>query len=301
MERNLERTRQDLAEFLRSRRERISPAEAGLTATGRRRTPGLRREEVAALAGVGLSWYTWLEQGRDISVSPAFLDNLCRVLKLDAMERRHLYLLSHQRPPAEQGKTWCVVPKIVNRLLADLPLRPAYVLNLRWDVLAWNPAAEKVFNFSDKPSEHRNILWMLFTDERMRSLFSPWDDQAIQMLSSFRRDYVHASKASDVASLVHELEKKSSDFKGWWSRQDIHGPCQGVRHLSIESFGDVTLEHTTLTIDVDRHLRLVYYAPIDQGPNIFDFEKWLQEGEETNINRLENNNNYNSCERLPEM
>jgi transcriptional regulator with XRE-family HTH domain len=277
MERNLERTRQDLAEFLRSRRERITLAEAGLPPTGRRRTPGLRREEVAALAGVGLSWYTWLEQGRDIGVSPAFLDNLCRVLKLDAMERKHLYLLSHQRPPAEQGKTWCTVPKIVHRLMSDLPLRPAYVLNLRWDVLAWNCAADKIFNFSDKQPEQRNILWMLFTDARMKSLFNPWDDQAIQMLSSFRRDYVHASKESDVASLVRELEEVSPEFKGWWSRQDIHGPCQGIRRLSIESFGDVTLEHTTLTVDVERHLRLVYYAPMEQGPELFEFERWLED------------------------
>lgn len=276
MERNLERTRLDLGEFLRSRRERISLAEAGLPPTGRRRTPGLRREEVAALAGVGLSWYTWLEQGRDIGVSPAFLDNLCRVLKLDAMERRHLYLLSLQRPPAEQGKTWCVVPKIVHRLMADLPLRPAYVLNLRWDVLAWNPSADRIFNFSEREPEHRNMLWMLFTDQRMKSLFSPWDDQAIQMLSSFRRDFVHASKESDVASLVRELESVSAEFKGWWSRQDINGPCQGIRHFSIESFGDVAMEHTTLTIDVERHLRLVYYAPMEQGTALVKFEQWLE-------------------------
>ena len=278
MERSLERTRQDLAEFLRSRRERISLAEAGLPPTGRRRTPGLRREEVAALAGVGLSWYTWFEQGRDIGVSPVFLDNLCRVLKLDALERRHLYLLSHQRPPAEEGKTWCVVPQIVHRLMADLPLRPAYVLNLRWDVLAWNPAADKIFQFSGKTPEQRNFLSMLFTDEHTKSLFQPWDDQAIQMLSSFRRDHVHASNESDVASLVRELESVSAPFKDWWSRQDIHGPCQGIRHLAIDSFGDVSLEHTTLTIDVERHLRLVYYAPIEQGVALFEFEKWLEEG-----------------------
>lgn len=277
MERNLQRPRHELGEFLRSRRERISPEAAGLPSSGRRRTPGLRREEVAALAGVGLSWYTWLEQGRDIGVSSAFLDNLCRVLKLDVMERRHLYLLSHQRPPAEEGKTWCVVPQIVHRLMADLPLRPAYVLNLRWDVLAWNPAADKIFSFSERAPEHRNMLWMLFTDERMKSLFSPWDDQAIQMLSSFRRDFVHASKESDVASLVRELESVSAQFSGWWSRQDINGPCSGVRHFSIESFGEVALEHTTLTIDMERHLRLVYYAPLEQGAAQLKFEKWLKE------------------------
>ncbi|MFJ2709312.1 helix-turn-helix transcriptional regulator [Pseudomonas sp. NPDC087346] len=275
MERNLQRTRQDLAEFLRSRRERITLAEVGLPNTGRRRTPGLRREEVAALAGVGLSWYTWFEQGRDISVSPAFLDSLCQVLKLDAMERKHLYLLSLQRPPVEQGRTWCAVPQIIHRLMTDLQLRPAYVLNLRWDVLAWNCAADKIFKFSDKAPEQRNILWMLFNDARMKSLFNPWGDQAIQMLSSFRRDYVHASKESDVSSLVRELEDSSPEFKNWWSRHDIHGPCQGIRHLSIESFGDVTLEHTTLTVDVEKHLRLVYYAPVEQGILLFEFERWL--------------------------
>jgi len=280
MGRTLERTRNDLAEFLRSRRERVSPEQVGLPATGRRRTPGLRREEVAALAGVGLSWYTWLEQGRDIGVSPAFLDNLCRVLKLDSMERRHLYLLTHQRPPAELGETWSTVPKVIHRLMDDLQLRPAYVLNLRWDVVAWNPAADKVFNFSDKLPEHRNMLWMLFMDERMRSLFCPWDEQAMQMLSSFRRDYVHAAKESDVADLVRDLETVSPQFKDWWSRQDINGPCQGIRYLSIQSFGEITLEHTTLTIDIDRHLRLVYYAPVPKSNTQKDeFEAWLLQTE----------------------
>ncbi|WP_095147867.1 helix-turn-helix transcriptional regulator [Pseudomonas sp. Irchel s3a18] len=276
MGRTLERTRGELAAFLRSRRERVSPEQAGLPTTGRRRTPGLRREEVAALAGVGLTWYTWLEQGRDIGVSPAFLDNLCRVLKLDAVERRHLYLLTYQRAPVEQAQTWCVVPKIIHQLLADMPLRPAYVLNLRWDVLAWNRAGDKVFNFSDTSPEQRNLLWMLFTDEDMRSLLCPWEDQAMQMLSGFRRDFVHASKQSDVADLVRGLEKVSAQFKEWWRRQDIHGPCQGIRQLSIPSFGTVSFEHTTLTIDVDRHLRLVYYAPSQDARVQTEFEAWLE-------------------------
>ncbi|MGY4494319.1 helix-turn-helix transcriptional regulator [Pseudomonas sp. TE3610] len=276
MGRTLERTRDDLAQFLRSRRERVTPEEVGLPGTGRRRTPGLRREEVAALAGVGVTWYTWFEQGRDIGVSAAFLDNLCRVLKLDAMERRHLYLLAFQRPPAEVGETWCVVPKIIMRMLDDLPLRPAYVLNLRWDVLAWNPAADKIFGFSRMLPEHRNVLWMLFMDEHTRSLFEPWDDQALQMLSSFRRDYVHASKESDVATLVKDLERMAPQFKDWWNRQEIHGPCQGIRYMAVESLGPLVLEHTTLTVDVDRHLRLVYYTPDAKGGSVSRFERWLQ-------------------------
>lgn len=275
--RTLERTRAELAEFLRSRRERISPEEVGLPAGSRRRTPGLRREEVAALAGVGLSWYTWLEQGRDISVSAAFLDNLSRTLKLDATERRHLFLLAHQRLPQEPGRTWCVVPPLIHRLMGDLPLSPAYVLNLRWDVLAWNAAADRVFGFSALPADRRNLLWMLFTNPAMHALFNPWDEQALQILSSFRRDFVRATQDPDIVALVKELERVSPDFRAWWRQQDIHGPCQGIRHLHIQSVGQVEFEHTTLTIDEDRHLRLVYYAAKKGRPESRSFEQWLQQ------------------------
>jgi transcriptional regulator with XRE-family HTH domain len=278
--RTLERTRAELAEFLRSRRERISPEEVGLPAGSRRRTPGLRREEVAALAGVGLSWYTWLEQGRDISVSATFLDNLSRTLKLDATERRHLFLLAHQRLPPEPGRTWCVVPPLIHRLMGDLPTRPAYVLNLRWDVLAWNGAADRVFGFAAQPVERRNLLWLLFTSPAMRELFEPWDEQALQILSSFRRDFVRATQDPDIAALVKDLEKASPDFKAWWRQQDIHGPCQGVRHLHIGDVGPVDFEHTTLTIDEDRHLRLVYYAAKEGRPQSRVFEQWLQQAPE---------------------
>ncbi len=275
--RTLERTRAELAEFLRSRRERISPEEVGLPAGSRRRTPGLRREEVAALAGVGLSWYTWLEQGRDISVSSNFLDNLSRALKLDATERRHLFLLAHQRLPAEPGRTWCVVPPLIHRLMADIPTRPAYVLNLRWDVLAWNTAADRVFGFSGIPADRRNLLWMLFTSPDMQALFNPWREQALQILSSFRRDFVRATQDPEIAALVKDLAKVSPDFRDWWQQQDIHGPCQGIRNLRIDSIGQIVFEHTTLTIDEDRHLRLVYYAAKEGRPESRAFEQWLQQ------------------------
>ena len=275
--RTAERTRIELAEFLRSRRERISPEEVGLPVGSRRRTPGLRREEVAALAGVGLSWYTWLEQGRDISVSATFLDNLSRTLKLDATERRHLFLLAHQRLPPEPGKTWCKVPALIHRLMDDLPLRPAYVLNLRWDVLAWNAAADRLFGFSSHTADCRNLLWMLFTSPVIRELFNPWKEQALQILSSFRRDFVRATQDPDIAALVKDLEKASPEFKSWWRQQDVHGPCHGIRHLKIEAVGDVVFEHATLTVDEDRHLRLVYYAAKDGLPQSHAFELWLQD------------------------
>ena len=275
--RSLDRSRTELAEFLRSRRERITPEEVGLPAGSRRRTPGLRREEVAALAGVGLSWYTWLEQGRDISVSARFLDDLSRALKMDATERRHLFLLAHQRLPAEPGKTWCTVPPVVHRLMGDLPTRPAYVLNLRWDVLAWNSAADWVFGFSAIPPGRRNLLWMLFTNAVTRELFNPWEPQALQILASFRRDFVRATQDPEIVALVKDLEKASPDFRTWWRQQDIHGPCQGTRQLRIDPVGPVVFEHTTLTIDEDRHLRLVYFAAKDGATQSRKFEEWLQQ------------------------
>ncbi len=273
--RSLKRNRAELADFLRSRRERITPEEVGLPSGGRRRTPGLRREEVAALAGVGLSWYTWLEQGREIGVSAAFLENLSRTLKLDATERRHLFLLAHQRLPPKPGKTWCVVPPLILRLIADLPMRPAYVLNLRWDVLAWNAAADRVFSFSSFPVERRNLLWLLFTAPTIRTLFDPWDDQALQILSSFRRDFVRAPLDPDIGTLVKDLEKVDTEFRTWWRQHDIHGPCQGVRHLRIPDIGLVVFDHTSLTIDVDRDLRLVYYAAREGPAASRLFEQWL--------------------------
>lgn len=275
MPRNMERSRKELSEFLRSRRERLSPADAGLPAGGRRRTPGLRREEVAALAGVGLTWYTWLEQGRQIGVSDTFLDNLARVLKLDAAERRYLYLLTQQRPPAEPGKTWCVVPPVVRRLMDDLALRPAYVSNLRWDILAWNAAADRVFRFSDHPPERRNLLRILFADDHTRTLFDPWQEQVAAMLARFRRDFVKAACEPDIRALVAELEKISPEFKQWWRKQDIDSGGSGQRSLNLAAAGTLVFDHTCLTIDEDRHLRLSCYAAAEDGDTPQRFADWL--------------------------
>lgn len=259
MMRTLERSRHDLAAFLRARRERLSPAEVGLPSGARRRTPGLRREEVAALAGVGLTWYTWLEQGREIGVSAAFLDNLARVLKLDAAERRHLFLLAHQRPPAEPGKTWCVLPPLVRRLMHDLAPHAAYVLNLRWDVLGFNARADQLFGFGAHPPGQRNLLWLLFTDPLLRERLVDWPRQAQQMLSSFRRDHVRAAQEADIHQLVEQLTRVSPEFKSWWHRHEINAPCNGRRSLLIDGHIEV-YEHTSLTVDEDRHLRLAIHA-----------------------------------------
>ncbi|MHB0776004.1 helix-turn-helix transcriptional regulator [Halomonas sp. WWR20] len=275
LERTLARTRHELGEFLRTRRERVSPEEVGLPMGTRRRTPGLRREEVAALAGVGLTWYTWLEQGREIGVSSTFLDNLAKALKLDAAERRHLFLLTHQRPPVEPGKTWCQVPPLVKRLMDDLSMRPSYVLNLRWDVLAWNDAADRIFDFAAQPTAYRNLLWMLFAEPALRRVIADWSVQAPRILSSFRRDYARAEDDPTIGSLVEELKKVAPEFRQWWHQHDVHAPCQGVRALDIAGLGAVGFDHTSLIVDEGRHLRLVVYAVQETDPQATAFARWV--------------------------
>ncbi|WFF42036.1 XRE family transcriptional regulator [Salinicola endophyticus] len=273
--RKLARTRPALSEFLRTRRERIAPETVGLPAGTRRRTPGLRREEVAALAGVGVTWYTWLEQGREIGVSSAFLDSLARALQLDAAERRHLFLLTHQRPPVEPGRTWCQLPPLVARLMNDLTTRPSYVMNLRWDVLAWNPAAARVFGFERQPAEYRNLLWMLFTDDALRRVIADWSTQAPRMLSSFRRDHARAGDDPAIGQLVSELTAHSPEFRQWWRRHEVDAPCQGVRALDLPDLGEIDFEHTSLIVDESRHLRLVVYAVREGEPQADAFARWV--------------------------
>jgi len=260
LDRRLDRTRSELADFLRRRRESLSPLDVGLPAGRRRRTPGLRREEVAALAGVGLSWYTWLEQGRAINVSSAFLDSISRVLKLDETERRHLFLLAQHRPPALAGRPWCALPPLVRRLLDDLPQRPAYVLNLRWDVIGWNAAGERLFGFEERDPSERNMLWMLFADDRLHRRIVEWDTQAPQILASFRRDYAQAPDDEDMVELVGMLERTSPLFRSLWHRHDVHGRCEGRRSFVVDGIGPVAFDHATFTVDQERHLRLVFYA-----------------------------------------
>lgn len=258
MNSRLAKTRVELGAFLKARREGLAPQDVGLPAGHRRRTRGLRREEVAALSGVGLSWYTWLEQGRDIGVSSAFLDSLAGVLRLDAAERRHLFLLAHRRPPAEPGRTYCSVPGVISRLLSDLAPNAAYVINLRWDVLDYNDAAAALFRFARHEADQRNLLRLLFSDPYLRDLFVHWETDAPAMLESFRRDHADAQDDPDMKALVAELEAISPEFKALWRRSDVAAPCTGRRTL-ITGSGPEEFEYTSLTVDGGRHLRLIVY------------------------------------------
>jgi transcriptional regulator with XRE-family HTH domain len=261
---SLERTdqRRELAAFLRSRRNRLVPTEIGLTLGPRRRTPGLRREEVAQVAGVGLTWYTWLEQGRDITVSTHMLDNLCRALRLDTTERAHLFALAQHRPPPLSPTALPSVSPALRRLVESLPT-PAYVKTARWDVLAWNSALSALLgDFGIVQPQQRNLVWLVFTDLRYRSLLADWDRDARRILAKFRSDYGLAGGDPAFEELLDNLRGASPEFERWWPQQDVDSFAEGLKRFRVPGLGLIEFEYNSFFVGGQSDLRFIVYAPL---------------------------------------
>ncbi|MBN8944027.1 MAG: helix-turn-helix domain-containing protein [Rhizobiales bacterium] len=240
-------------------RKRLAPADAGLPSTGHRRTPGLRREEVATLAGVGLTWYTWLEQGRDIQVSESFLLKVAKALKLDDAECSHLFLLAHRRPPPPEAYQWPSVSPLIQALLDDLVARPAYVTNLRWDVVAWNAGADDVFGFANREQPDRNILRLIFADPEFRRRFPHWGDEAPKLLAQFRCDLATAPDDPAMLALVDDMKKLSPDFRRWFAQPGMESYARGISTILDADRKQRGFTHEILTVDEYRHLKMVVY------------------------------------------
>lgn len=254
--------REQLATFLRSRRERLAPADAGLVAGPRRRTPGLRREEVAQLSGVSHTWYTWLEQGRDITVSRQVIDSLARALQLPAAERRHLFALADEPLPADLAPT--PVSPTLQRLVDALDPHPAYLLSPCWDLLAWNAAeAGLIGDPARLPAAERNILWLLFTDPAMRQLLVDWRGEAQRLLAQYRA--VAGQHAGDprFETLTTALSAASDDFRRWWDRHDIAGFQPARKQFDHPRLGRLTLDYVKLAAVDAPDIKLVTYLPTD--------------------------------------
>ena len=256
---SLRRTKNELSEFLMRHRQKLTPSDVGLPSNGRRRTPGLRREEVAALAGVGLTWYTWFEQGRNIQVSEKFLLSVAYALKLDDAECSHLFLLAHKRPPPPEAHQWVSVTPLIQQLLDDLTTRPAYVINLRWDVVAWNAAADDCFGFSARERETRNILRMVFADPDMRRRLPSWREDAPKLLAQFRYNFAVAPDDPAMLALIEDLKELSAEFRHWWKTSDSDAPQHGIRSVTVGNTERLDFRHEMLIVDEHRHLRLVVY------------------------------------------
>src|SRR5690606_38126950 len=249
-QRSLARSRPELSAFLLQHRRRLAPADVGLPPGGRRRTPGLRREEVAALAGVGLTWYTWFEQGRGIGVSESFLLGVARALRLDDAECCHLFLLAQGRPPPLEAHQSPALDPLVQRLMDDLPARPAYILDLRWDVLAWNRPADGLFGFSEQAPDERNLLRMVFASPRLRRRLPAWEEDAAGMLAEFKRDHALAPDDPALRSLVDDLQRLSPRFRRWWKElPSAARPRRGLTSILDEEGHASDFRHATLVVD----------------------------------------------------
>lgn len=250
--------RTELRDFLRTRRARLTPADVGLEASGRRRTPGLRREEVAVLAGVGVSWYTWLEQGREIRVSDQVLDAVARALRLDESERGHLYRLAgHNAPQLVPSPDGDKLKPALRHLLDAWSPNPAYLLDRHWDYLGLNDAAEVAFGFT---AADTNCLRTFFLSRRYRERLRYWDESAPSVLAEYRADAARYADDDSFSALADELGAASGAFAELWERHDVRGRPQGIKEFDHPDVGYLAFEHTTLQLTDRPDLRLVLYT-----------------------------------------
>jgi transcriptional regulator with XRE-family HTH domain len=275
-----ENRRRELGVYIRSRRERLTPADVGLAPGLRRRTPGLRREEVAILAGVGTTWYTWLEQGRDVRPSSEVLAALGKAMRLDPAEKRHLFILAGRPPPDRSAAVEDDVEEPLSRMLASLVTQPAYVMGRRWDVLAWNRAAALVFgDYSALEGDARNIIHLIFTDLQYRNLLADWEDLARAALGLFRADSAKYVGDPAFERLIAELTRKSPEFRQWWPERDVLRRLSGSKRLLHPGVGIMAFEHMSLAIDDGSDMKLIVYTPLPQENTIAKIDRLLHERE----------------------
>lgn len=257
--------REALADFLRKRRASLSPGEVGLPPGLRRRTPGLRREEVAHLANIGTSWYVWLEQGREVHPSTPVLESLAQALRLTPNERRHLFLLADQPLPAPVSPAEESIGPALQQVLSDLNPSPAYVLGRRYDYLAWNIAADGLFAISNTLAETsspyaRNLVWRLFTSPTTRERPN-WEMVARATLAEFRT--AHARYPGDpwFEELIEELKQVSPQFCQWWPHHDVRSALDGHKVIMHPTLGSLEFEHVTLQVLTEPDIRIMIYTP----------------------------------------
>jgi len=257
----METQRRQLIDFLKSCRARLSPAEVGLRDTGRRRTPGLRREDVAALAGVSVTWYTWLEQGRDIHVSADVLERICGTLRMSPDEREYLFALVQHRPAPPIASLVEEVSPSLARALKTLDV-PALVMTSRWDVIAWNELTKIFRDYDELQPERRNLLRiLLIEDETYQRDPQQFESMARRVLSKFRVDYSQTPENPAFEELIAELAARSPIFRRLWNSSEVMSRSEGVAYYP--HLGGVRFEHSSYVPEGSPTLRLVVYVPYD--------------------------------------
>jgi transcriptional regulator with XRE-family HTH domain len=255
-----------LGTYLKDRRAKLDPAALGF-APSRRRTKGLRREEVAQRANISPTWYTWLEQGRGGAPSADVLDRIARALMLTDVEREHLFLIGLGRPPeARYRKNDEVTPRL-QRVLDALHPTPALIRNTMWDVLAWNKAATVMLvDYAALPPDRRNILRHIFLDPRARATQYDWESVARFALGTFRVEVARAGAAAEVETLVEELARLSPDFKRLWEENVVQGPPgEKIKHIRHPVLGALAFEYSSFAVDGRTDLNMIIYNPATEA------------------------------------
>lgn len=250
-----------LGAYLRDRRTKLDPAAFGFS-TQRRRTAGLRREEVAQLANISPAWYTWLEQGRGGAPSADVLDRIARALLLTDVEREHIFLLGLGRPPeARYRATGGITPRL-QRVLDTLDPSPALIRTATWDVVAWNRAAAAVLvDYGALAPQERNVLRMMFLDPRARAVQYDWQSVARLVVGAFRVDVARAGAEAAVTDLVNELCRLSPEFDAMWRDNSVHAHGESVKRIMHPVIGPFSFEYSAFGVDGRTDLTMVIYNP----------------------------------------
>lgn len=250
-----------LGAWLKDRRTKLDPAALGYSMS-RRRTPGLRREEVAQRANISTTWYTWLEQGRGGAPSAPVLDRIAKALMLTHVEREHLFLLGLGRLPEVRYQVSPGVTPRLQRVLDAMALAPAIIRTSTWDVVAWNRAAAAVLtDYSQIVPAERNILRMIFCDVRARQAQPDWHSVARHVVGAFRADVARAGASREIDTLVAELSEQSPEFAAMWRDNEVRSHEGGVKQLRHPVVGELSLEYSAFEVDERPDLNLLIYNP----------------------------------------
>ncbi len=257
--------RKELGEFLVALRGRHAPEEFGFPAGSRRRAPGLRREEVAQLAGISPTWYAWIEQGRGVNVSAEVLDRLAQGLHLTPSERAYLFELAGRHDPLDASPDADTVSDSIVALLRDIKV-PAYLMGRSWNLLAWNKPAENLFaGWLDLPlapnEAARNLLRFVFLRPETRDFLGDWETRARRITAEFRADCRNRLDEPAVQGLIAELRQESPDFARFWKQHDVLERQGGARTFNDPRRGIVTYQQVTLHPVDQEHIKLVLLKP----------------------------------------
>ena len=251
-----------LGTFLKGRRTQLDPVAFGFT-RGRRRTPGLRREEVAQRANISPTWYTWLEQGRGGAPSADVLNRIAAGLMLTDAEREHLFILGLGRPPEVRYKSAEGVTPRLQRVLDALEVSPAIVKTPLWDVVAWNRAAATVLtDYGQLPPLERNILRLMFANSRVRAAQEDWMSVARFVVGAFRADVARAGATAQIGQFVQELSRLSPEFEALWQANDVRAYGDGLKVLHHRTLGKLELEYSAFAVDGRPDLGMIVYNPV---------------------------------------